>query len=66
MIMNNQPVFTEEYLSWIKQADLPPLTNTQHSFAEWLLLEENAKIISQIGSLDEIFTSIRKYLKNKK
>ena len=55
--------FTSEYLEWVAQANLPSLTNTQHYFAEWLLMEDNAKIIRQIGDLDKIFISVRKYLK---
>jgi len=58
--------FSKKYLKWVKQAHLPPLTNTQHKFAEWLLKEENAKVISQIGGLDEIFISVRRFLKNDK
>jgi hypothetical protein len=57
-------VFSQDYLEWVKQANLPPLTNTQHKFAEWLLLEENAKVISQIGDLDTIFSSVRRWVKN--
>lgn len=61
----NVPVsgsFSAEYLEWVKQAELPPLTNTQHYFAEWLL--KNKDIISQIGDLEIIFTKVRKWLKN--
>lgn len=57
-------VFSQDYLEWVNQANLPPLTNTQHKFAEWLLFEDNAKIIAQIGDLDTIFISVRKWLKN--
>jgi len=57
-------VFSQDYLEWVKQANLPPLTNTQHKFAEWLLQEDNRKVISQIGGLDEIFISVRKWGKN--
>lgn len=57
-------VFSQDYLEWVKQANLPPLTNTQHKFAEWLLQEDNRKVISQIGGLDEIFISVRKWVKN--
>lgn len=57
-------VFSQDYLEWVRQANLPPLTNTQHKFAELLLLEENAKVISQIGDLDTIFSSVRRYVKN--
>lgn len=58
-------VFSQDYLDWVKQVNLPPLTNTQHKFAEWLLLEENAKVISQIGDLDTIFLSVRRFVKNR-
>lgn len=57
-------VFSQDYLEWVKQANLPPLTKTQHEFAEWLLLEDNAKVIAQIGDLDTIFISVRRYIKN--
>ena len=60
----SHPIFSQDYLEWVKQANLPPLTNTQHRFAEWLLLEDNVKIISQIGELDIVFASVRKWLKN--
>ena len=56
-------MFSEKYKKWVEQANLEPLTNTQHKFAEWLLLEENSKQISQIGNLDIIFKSIRQFLK---
>jgi len=56
-------MFTEKYKKWVEQANLEPLTNTQQKFAEWLLLEENSKQISQIGNLDIIFKSIRQFLK---
>lgn len=29
--------FSPEYLAFVKGDNLPPLTNTQHHFAEWLL-----------------------------
>lgn len=56
-------MFSEKYKKWVEQANLEPLTNTQQKFAEWLLLEENSKQISQIGNLDIIFKSIRQFLK---
>lgn len=58
-------VFSEAYLEWVKQANFSPLTNTQHRFAEWLLQEDNAKVISQIGDLDKIFISVRRFVKNR-
>jgi hypothetical protein len=60
-----EPLFSKQYLEWVGQSKLPPLTNNQHRFAELLLKEENAKIIGQIGSFDEIFASIRNWIKNK-
>lgn len=57
-------VFSQDYLEWVKQANLSPLTNAQYKFAEWLLLKDNAKVIAQIGDLDTIFYSVRKWLKN--
>ena len=56
--------FNEDYLEWVHQAGLPPLTRTQWQFALWLLEEENVKIISQIGNLNDIFTSVRQYVKS--
>jgi hypothetical protein len=55
--------FDEDYLNWVHQSGLPPLTRTQWKFAQWLLEEENVKIISQIGGLDDIFISVRQYVK---
>ena len=57
-------MISEKYKNWVKQSNLPPLTNTQHRFAEWLLQKENEIIISQIGDLDKIFLSVRKWLKH--
>ena len=56
-------MISPEFLKFIENAKLPPLTNTQHRFAEWLLLEENRKIIGQLGNLDDIFVAVRKYVK---
>ena len=65
-INEENELFSNEYKAWVKQSGLPPLTNTQHTFAEWCLKPEIAKIISQIGNIDEIFYSIKKWLKRKK
>lgn len=56
--------YSERYLEWVKQCKLPLLTNTQRKFAEWLLEEDNSKVIAQIGDLDSIFISVRKFIKN--
>jgi hypothetical protein len=53
--------YSSEFLTFIKQAELPPLTNTQHYFAEWLI--RNKDMIMQIGDLEIIFRKIRKWLK---
>ena len=60
---SNPAVYSPKYLEWVEQAGLPPLTNTQHRFAEWLLLEDNAKFVGQVGDLNEIFISIRSFIK---
>lgn len=54
-----------EYLSWVqsKYFNLPPLTKTQKRFAEWLLTQE--QYIGHIGLLTDVFSSVRRYLKNK-
>lgn len=57
-------LFSNEYKEWVKQSNLPPLTNSQCQFASWLLDESNRKIIGQIGDLDKVFSSVRKFLKN--
>lgn len=52
---NNNDIFSPEYLDWVKQADLPPLTNSQHKFAEYLLKEK------YLGNITDVFLSIRKW-----
>lgn len=58
------PTFSKDYLEWVKQSGLPHLTNNQHRFAEWLLHHDNREVMSQIGNMDDVFTSIRKWIKN--
>jgi site-specific DNA-methyltransferase (adenine-specific) len=67
-----KPMFSKEFKKWLEYENEKSekqktkklsLTNTQHRFAEWLLLEENSKVISQIGNLNEIFFLVRTYLK---
>lgn len=64
-VTNKHSLFSQDYLDWVHQANLPPLTSLQHRFAEWLLEPENIKMINQIGNLDVIFLSIKKWLKMK-
>lgn len=64
--MKWRDIMTSDYLDWVRQAKLPPLTGTQAEFAEWLLKEDNAKVISQIGDLGVVFESVRWYLKQTK
>lgn len=61
--MEENQIYSKEYIKWVQQSKMKPLTNTQHKFAEWLLSEDNAKVISQIGDLNDIFISVRKFLK---
>jgi len=58
-------VYLEQYLEWVQQANIPPITSLQHRFAEWLLQPENLNVISQLGELDKVFNSVRKYIKSK-
>jgi hypothetical protein len=59
--MSKQP--TPQYLDWVKSANLPPLTNTQRRFAEWLLSPHIADTITQVGDLKTIFIAVYQYLK---
>jgi len=63
IFQRDNSVFSNDYLKWVKQANLPPLTNTQHKFAEWLFSCDISKRISQIGDMESIFISVRKWLK---
>ena len=54
-------IYSDKYREWVKQSGLPPLTNTQHHFAEFLL--ENEDEIKKVGNLEVIFKSIRKYFR---
>jgi hypothetical protein len=56
---------SEIYLKWVKQANLPPLTNTQYRFAEWLLSPKISSKITQIGDITSIFSSVSYFLKHK-
>jgi len=33
-VTNKHSLFSQDYLDWVHQAILPPLTSLQHSFAE--------------------------------
>lgn len=61
----NKQLFSDLYLDWVRQSKVIGLTNTQYRFAEWLLEEDNAKQISQIGDLSCVFESVKWYLKQK-
>ena len=55
---------THKYLEWVSNAKLPPLTNAQHRFAEFLLSEEVAGEISKSGGLGAVFESVRAHLRS--
>jgi hypothetical protein len=62
-------MISNEYLEWVNKrkeegSKILPLTNTQHRFVEWLLEEDQAKNISLIGNLNELFVSVRQHLKD--
>lgn len=54
-------MFSKEYLAWVanRKDSLPPLTNSQHKFAE--LIFENLK---NIGNMDDVLLSIAKYIQD--
>lgn len=54
---------SEDYIKWVHQSGLPPLTGTQHEFAEWLLQPEQAKVLRHVGDLNPIFESVRRFVK---
>jgi hypothetical protein len=59
---------TQDWVDWTRLSEstiIPPMTRTQLQFAKFLLQEEQAKQLSMIGGLDEIFYSVRRYVKSK-
>ena len=64
MAQNGQ--YTKEFLEFAKATDLPPMTNTQAKFAEWLLRPENAAQLEKIGDLESVFKAVRRYIKTRK
>ena len=57
--------YSDEYLKFVSSLCVnPELTNTQHQFAEFLLLVKPH--LEQIGELEAVFKMIRKYVKHKK
>jgi hypothetical protein len=64
--MAQQSQYTKEYLEFAKATDLPPLTNTQAKFAQWLLLPENVAQLEKIGDLESVFKAVRRHIKTRK
>lgn len=58
-----QSKHAKDYLEWVNQSGLPPLTNTEHHFANWLIDSQDE--IGKIGDLETIFSSVRKWVKSK-
>ena len=56
-------MYTEEYLKWVKETQQKDLTGNQAMFAQWLL--DNKSIVNTMGNMEDVFLSIRNYLKNK-
>lgn len=52
---------SSDYLEWIKATKISNLTSNQSKFAKMLLSNRN---IIQIGSFNEIYKSIMKYIKS--
>ena len=57
----------ELYAEWLKdpktRKNILPMTNTQSRFAKFLFEEASTKHLSSIGHLDDVYLSIRKFLK---
>lgn len=62
--------YSEKYLAWVKSEMSKPkekqlfpngLTSSQHVFAEWLL--KNSDTVSAIGNLEDVFISVRNFIK---
>lgn len=53
----------EEYKKWLKDADIPPMTNTQYLFAMRLFEKDSFELLKKFGDLDIIYNSVRKHLK---
>jgi len=56
-------MFSEEYLNWVKKENIKDLTRNQSKMAEFLLSEEGVKHLKMIGSFDNVFSSVRKYVR---
>ncbi len=52
-----------EFNEWLKQANVPPMTNTQHQFAQMLFEKDMFDLLQKFGDLDIVYNSIRKHLK---
>jgi len=64
--METQEDIDIKYNKWLKEYNISNLTATQSDFAKYLLTEENVKILNQIGDLNSIFFSVRKFIKENK
>jgi len=64
--MAQQGQYSKEFSEFAKATDLPPMTNTQAKFAEWLLLPENAAQLEKIGDLESVFKAVRRHVKTRK
>lgn len=52
------------YTEWVQKTNQKDLTKTQGAFAKWLLKEEQKQKLLQVGNLDDIFISVRRFLKS--
>lgn len=62
-IAQQQSQYSKEYLEFSKTTKLPPMTNTQVKFAQWLLLPESTAQLEKIGDLESVFKAVRRYIK---
>ena len=62
--MSNKTAETE-YEKWLNDPNtkIPPMTNTQCNFAKFLFKENSINHLEKIGDLNDIYLSIRRFLK---
>lgn len=54
--------YSEDFLLWVAATGAKNLTSSQHVFVEWCF--KHKETLSQIGGIEELFNSVRQYLKS--
>lgn len=60
----NEKELKEGYIKYRQERDLKPMTNSQNRFLEFLI--ENLDRIPNIGDMDSIFLSFRRFMRDNK